>query len=331
VPELIFRPFLNRLIRLATAIVWAAAPVILISPADSFAQTNQSNEQPLELRSKNSGNSIQEFDIWPQGLPVDAVALTDQQIADAQSKKSPQGHIHYVESPTLSHYPADPSLATGTSVIICPGGGYHLLAWQHEGVELAEWFNSIGASAFILKYRVPRRNLAKIYWEPLQDIQRSMRIVRSRATEFGIDPNKIGVLGFSAGGHLTLLSGLQSELKTYEPVDAADQVSSRPDFICPIYAAYMAEGERDDQFSLGPMMNVTEEAPPTFMAVTWDDKFRGALAALLFVELKKNKVPAELHVFSKGGHGYGIRKTGDPVSQWHHLLHSWLKGSGFLE
>ena len=111
------------------------------------------------------------------------------------------------DTPTLSVYLADPAKATGCAVVICPGGGYNLLAWQHEGVDIAKWFNSIGVSAFILKYRVPRRNPEKIHWEPMQDVQRAMRLVRHDAKKYKIDPDRIGVLGFSAGGHLTVMSG----------------------------------------------------------------------------------------------------------------------------
>jgi acetyl esterase/lipase len=275
----------------------------------------------------------EEFKIWPGGLPNDAVQLDQRRIEEAiqKQKESAEGHIFFVDSPMLTYFPADPAVATGASVIICPGGGYHLLAWRHEGVDIAEWFNSIGVSAFVLKYRVPRRDPDRVYWEPLQDIQRSIRLVRHRSQEFGLDPNRVGVLGFSAGGHLTVMAGLQAALETYPPVDEADQISCRPDFICPIYAAYLAQGNKDNEAKLGPLVVVTPDSPPTFMAVTWDDEFRAAQAALLFVELKKKGVPAELHAFSTGGHGYGIRQTGNPVSQWHLLLESWLRVSGFLE
>jgi acetyl esterase/lipase len=276
-------------------------------------------------------DSVSELTLWPQGLPADAVPLDEVTIRELKAKISPEGHLYYVESPTISVYPADPDRANGCGVVICPGGGYHILAWQHEGVELAKWFNSIGVSAFVLKYRIPRRNPAKIYWEPLQDVQRAIRLVRHRASEYKLDPNRIGTLGFSAGGHLTVMSGLQAETVTYPAIDEADAVSCRPDFICPIYAAYLAEGEKDDTASLGPLVRVTKNSPPTFMAVTWDDTFRGAQSALLFVELKKNGVPAELHAYSQGGHGYGIRPSKDPVSQWPHQMEAWLKVSGFLE
>ena len=274
----------------------------------------------------------QEIKIWPNGLPAGAVQLDADKIKKLreEEKADPRGHKLYVDTPTLTIYPAPTETANGCGVIICPGGGYNVLAWQHEGVELAEWFNSIGVSAFILKYRVPRRIPDKIHWEPMQDVQRAMRLVRHDADKYKIDSERIGVLGFSAGGHLTVMSGLQYDTKCYEPIDEADQVSARPNFICPIYAAYLADGYKDNKAELGSLITVTENSPPAFMAVTWDDKFRGAQSALLFARLKEHGVPAEFHGYAKGGHGYGIRKSDNPVSKWHHQLEAWLQSSGFL-
>ena len=271
-----------------------------------------------------------EIEIWPTGLPADATKLDEQQVADLKAKQHPRGHVLYVDKPTLTVYEAPEDKRNGCAVVICPGGGYHVLAWQHEGIELAEWFNSIGVTAFILKYRVPRRHPEKIHWEPMQDVQRAIRVVRHNAEEYNIDPKRIGTLGFSAGGHLTVMSGVQYETKSYDPVDAADKQSCRPDFMCPIYAAYLGENYRDNKAELGPLVTVTKDTPPTFMAVTADDSMRGAQAALLFARLNENKVPAEVHVYSKGGHGYGIRDNKLPVNQWHHQLEAWLKLHSFL-
>ena len=275
----------------------------------------------------------QEIKIWPHGLPAGSEQFDETKIADLKAKEKihPRGHKLYVDSPDLTVYPAPKETANGCAVIVCPGGAYNMLAWQHEGVALAEWFNSIGVAAFILKYRVPRRSPDNMHWEPMQDVQRAIRLVRYNAERYNIDPHRIGVLGFSAGGHLTVMSGVQYNTKCYEPIDEADSVSARPDFICPIYAAYLADGYRDNVAELGSLVTVTKETPPTFMAVTWDDKFRGAQSALLFAKLRENNVPAELHAYSKGGHGYGIRDSENPVSTWHHHLEAWLKTSGFLD
>jgi acetyl esterase/lipase len=205
------------------------------------------------------------------------------------------------------------------------------LAWPKEGIEVAEWFNTIGVTAFVLKYRVPRRIPDKIHWEPMQDLQRAIRVVRRDARKWKVDPDRLGTLGFSAGGHLTVMSGVQFNTKCYDRVDDADDLSCRPDFICPIYAAYLGEDYDDKKAAeLGSLVTVTEKTPPTFMVVTWDDAMRGAQAGLLFARLREHGVPAELHAYAKGGHGYGMRPSENPVSNWNQHLHAWLETSGFL-
>ena len=273
--------------------------------------------------------------LWPAGLPAGAVKLDSKRVEDLLAKQAehPRGHLLYVDSPTMTVYPAPKATANGCAVVVCPGGGYNILAWRHEGLELAEYFNSIGVTAYVLKYRVPRRIPDNIHWEPMQDVQRAIRLVRHEAkttNEHKIDPNRIGVLGFSAGGHLTTMAGVQYNTKCYEAQDEADKETARPDFICPIYAAYLADGYKDDKAELGPLVTIDKDTPPTFMAVTWDDTFRGAQAGLMFAKLREHNVPAELHAYSKGGHGYGIRPSDNPVSSWSDRLTDWLQVSGLL-
>ena len=273
----------------------------------------------------------EEFPIWPGELPAGSVVLDQGRIAKLKSELTEE-RIKFVDRPTLTVYPAAAESANGCAVVICPGGGYNILAWPKEGLEVAEWFNSIGVTAFVLKYRVPRRIPDKIHWEPMQDVQRAIRVVRRDAKKWKIDPNRIGTLGFSAGGHLTVMSGVQFNTKCYDRVDEADDLSCRPDFICPIYAAYLGENYEDKKsVGLGSLVTVSKETPPTFMAVTWDDAMRGAQSALLFARLREHGVPAELHAYSKGGHGYGIRPSGNPVSSWNDRLTDWLKTSGLLD
>ncbi len=272
-----------------------------------------------------------EIKVWPDALPAGSVQFTESKAATLRAKTTEE-RIAFVDTPTLTVFPAEKSKATGCAVIICPGGGYNILAWPKEGLEVAEWFNSIGVTAFVLKYRVPRRIPDKIHWEPMQDIQRSIRLVRHQAAKWEIDPERIGTLGFSAGGHLTVMSGVQYETKCYEPIDEADKQSARPNFICPIYCAYLGEGYNDRTNSqLGSLVTVTPETPPTFLAVTWDDAMRGAQSASLFAKLRENKVEAEIHVYTKGGHGYGLRPSDFRVSQWPKHLEGWLRSSGFLK
>ena len=271
------------------------------------------------------------FEIWPGPLPRGAVKFDEDQVK-AFSVKTTDDHIAYVDRATITPYPAVSNKANGCAVVICPGGGYNILAWPKEGLEVAEWFNSIGVSAFVLKYRVPRRGTENFHREPMQDVQRAIRIVRRDAEKYNVDPNRIGTLGFSAGGHLTVMSGVQFNTKSYEPVDDADELSCRPDFICPIYCAYLGENYDDrKEAKLGPLVTVTKNTPPTFMAVTWDDALRGAQSALLFARLREFDVPAELHAYTKGGHGYGLRPSDNAVSDWPKHLHTWLKASGFLD
>ena len=271
-----------------------------------------------------------EFEIWPGELPAGSVKFDDAQIEKFKAKTTEE-RIAYVERATLTPYPAPKDKANGCAVIVCPGGGYNILAWPKEGLEVAEWFNTIGVTAFVLKYRVPRRIPDKIHWEPMQDIQRAIRVVRQDAKKWGIDPDRIGTLGFSAGGNLTVMSGVQYNTKCYDRVDEADDLSARPDFICPIYCAYLGPEYNDkDSAELGPLVTVTKQTPPTFMAVTWDDAMRGAQSALLFARLREHNVPAELHAFTKGGHGYGMRPSKNPVSHWNEHLHAWMKTTGLL-
>ena len=269
-----------------------------------------------------------EIPLWPNGLPEGAVELTADQIQKITAKVDPE-RIKYVEIPTLTFYPAKSDNNSGTCVIICPGGGYNILAWPKEGVEVAKWFNSIGVNAAVLKYRVPRRVPNQRHLEPLQDAQRAVRLVRQHAEAWNIDPNRIGMLGFSAGGHLTLMTGMHSDTNSYPPRDDVDKLSARPDFLCPIYAAYQGI-DYADKGPLGDLIRVTKQTPPTFLAVTADDSGRGVHAARLFIELHKAGVPAELHVYERGGHGYGIRPSDKPVSTWHARLADWMKQRGLL-
>ena len=153
----------------------------------------------------NHAYSQEEIKLWPTGLPDGSVQLPDDRVRELQSQEKvhPRGHRLYVDQPSLHVYRPPQEKANGCAVIICPGGGYNVLAWQHEGVDVAQWFNSFGVTAFVLKYRVPRRIPDKIHWEPMQDVQRSIRLLRHQCEHYQIDPQRIGVLGFSAGGHLT--------------------------------------------------------------------------------------------------------------------------------
>lgn len=268
--------------------------------------------------------------VWPGSVPGEegfrpAAGLKEL----APEKGDGVTRIALVTEPTLSVYRPAPERANGTAVVVCPGGGYNILAWNLEGTDVAEWLNSLGVTAVVLKYRVPRRSREEPHAAPLQDAQRAIRLVRQNAAAWGVDPRRVGILGFSAGGHLAVMAGTQWDRATYPKVDGADALESRPDFMVPIYPAYL--GDEDKVGPLSPLVRVNAKTPPTFVAVTHDDKLRGANAALMYVELKRAGVAAELHVYLKGGHGYGLRKSAHAVSQWPKSCEDWMRAQGLLE
>jgi acetyl esterase/lipase len=215
----------------------------------------------------------------------------------------------------------------GSAIIICPGGGYHILAWDLEGTEVAEWCNSIGVTAIVLKYRVPTNNVTPKWLQPVQDTQRTLSLVRRRAEEWGLAKNRIGVLGFSAGGDAAARTALATE-RYYEPVDQADQESCHPDAAMLIYPGYLANKERT---ALSEDLHVTKDAPPMFLVHAFNDRVPVESSLFMTLALKKVDVPAELHVFDTGGHGYGLRPVeAHPVTQWPKRCEVWLGRNGWL-
>ena len=294
-----------------SAAILAAAAALTAATA-----TAADNAEPIILK------------LWPNEAPGETEAVGPEVELPPRGEKKVV-RLTNVSDPEIHVFPAPAEKANGCGVVICPGGGYQILAWDLEGTEVAEWFNSIGVTAVVLKYRVPRRSSDAPHQAPLQDAQRAIRLVRQQAAKWDIDPRRIGLLGFSAGGHLAAMAGMHFDRSTYERVDAADDLSCRPDFIMPIYAAYL--GDKKDDTQLSSLVRVTKQTPPTFLAVTLDDKMRGVHAALLLVELKQAGVPCELHVYSQGGHGYGLRPSSNPVSTWHKRCEQWLRVSGWLD
>jgi acetyl esterase/lipase len=275
-----------------------------------------------------SADENPEINLWPAGAVPDEPEGIEKRKKPTTIDKVGKMRIAYVDEPSITVYKAPKDRSNGTSVIIFPGGGYNILAWTHEGTEIAKWLNSLGVSAFVLKYRVPRRDPEKPHTLPLQDAQRAIRIVRSRSKEWGIDPGRIGALGFSAGGHLAVMSGTHYGDKTYERIDDADDLSSRPDFLIPIYPAYL--GDRKNRDQLSGLVDINKNTPPMFIAITHDDSDRAYYSALLYAALKKSGVVGELHIYSKGGHGYGMRKSKDPVHTWPDRCADWLGSMGLL-
>ncbi len=234
-----------------------------------------------------------------------------------------------VSAPTVSFFPAPAATNTGTTILVCPGGGYNILALDLEGTEVCTWLNSIGVNAALLKYRVPRREGREKHAAPLQDAQRALGLLRSRAGELKIDPTRIGVLGFSAGGHLAAALSNNHTTRTYDSINSSDAVSCRPDFSVLIYPAYLTVKEQND--AVAPELPVsTTNTPPTFIAMTEDDPVRVESGLFYYLALKNAKVPAEMHLYPKGGHGYGLRRTDKDVTTWPDRVADWMKSAGLL-
>ncbi len=270
-----------------------------------------------------------EIKVWPASVPGDANFQPPKPDPKAKPPKDDGVmRVTLVTDPTLTLFRAPAEKANGTAVLVCPGGGYNILAFDKEGTEIAEWLNSLGVTAAVLKYRVPRRDKDMPHAAPLQDAQRGLRLMRQNAQAWGVNPESVGILGFSAGGNLTVMAGTHWDEATYAKQDSADDLSCRPDFMIPIYPAYL--GDEKTPGPLNPLVRVTKETPPTFIAVTHDDVLRGVNAALFYIELKKSAVPAELHIYTKGGHGYGLRPSEDPVHTWPQRCEEWLRAMDIL-
>lgn len=256
-----------------------------------------------------------------------------------RAKGSNKGDI-----PTLTIYPVDAAKRGGTAVIVLPGGGYARLADDHEGRQIAEWFNSKGVSAFVLKYRHgPKYG----HPAPLLDVQRAIRYVRHHASKWGVSPVRLGLYGSSAGGHLASTAGTRFDKGNPEASDAIDKQSSRPDFLVLAYPVislthYVHEGSRCNLLgpafdmgmakSLSSDTQVTPETPPTFLFHTDEDPGVPAENSVLFyLALRKHKVPAEIHIYEKGPHGVGLAQTDPVLSTWSARLHDWLKVRGLLD
>ena len=274
------------------------------------------------------GNSIK---LWPAIAPGEVEgAIGPEEFRQPKPDSKDVLRIANVSTPMLTLYRADPAKSSGSAVVVCPGGGYNILAYEHEGTQVCEWLNELGISAVLLKYRVPRRKSRLPYEAPLQDIQRTFGLVRQNANQWNIDPAKVGVLGFSAGGNLALMSLTSFKKRGYSPIDAADKLSCRPDFGILIYPAYLVDRKKRD--TLSPEIQITSETPPCFFVHTGDDHVPAEGSVLAYLALEKAGVEGnELHVYPFGGHGYGMRKLGTPVSQWPTRAASWMKSMGWLD
>src|SRR5271165_2206990 len=266
--------------------------------------------------------------IWPNGAPgaaanapaeVDTTTAKDNLIAG-----KPLIRLGNVSVPTITYYAPQKSggVSPAPAVVVFPGGGYRILAIDLEGTEVCDWLNSAGINCILIKYRVPDTGPYPKSSAALQDAQRAVGIVRSHAAEWHIDPKRVGVLGFSAGAHLAAALSTHFEQRLYDPIDAADGLSCRPDFAVIVYPGYLALA--DQNFAPNPDIHVTDKTPPSFIVQAEDDPVHVENATVYFLALKNAKVPAELHIYAEGGHGYGLRRTALPVTTWPESAIIWL-------
>lgn len=252
------------------------------------------------------------LEVWPEGAPEKPGFVPKEELVTV--KEDGLRRLSHVSKPMLTVY--KPTQSKGTVVLICPGGGYQGLAIEHEGTQVADYLNTIGVTGIVLKYRVPRRDPDKPYEAPLADAGQAMKLIRARAVEWEIKPDRVGMLGFSAGGNLCVMAAVQLPL------------AECPNFIVPVYPAYLTLEK--DEFTLRPEIKITKSAPPACFIHAGDDRITAMGSVLLYAEYKKQGIPAELHVYSKGGHGFGMKPKGEPVNQWQVRVAEWLGASGWL-
>jgi acetyl esterase/lipase len=266
--------------------------------------------------------------LWPQGAPNEKGDVPEEKQLPMKPG-DPTIRITNVTRPMITVYRPAAEKSTGAAVVICPGGGYGGLAYNKEGTDVAEWLNTIGVSGIVLKYRVPARKDRPRHAAPLEDAQRAMGIVRQRAKEWNIDSARVGALGFSAGGHLSAALSTNFAQRTYEPIDAADRESCRPDFAVLVYPAYLAL--KDQNNALPPELVVTSDTPRTFLVQTQDDGVRVESSVFYYLALKRAGVSSEMHLYPTGGHGYGLRPSPNTVSTWPARVEDWLRSQKLLE
>jgi acetyl esterase/lipase len=264
--------------------------------------------------------------LWDARPPGDFTAPGPETLTEAKpTDKLPIARLTNVTEPRLEFYEPAAEKRNGTAVVIVPGGGFGILASQHEGSELAEWFRDRGVVAAVLQHRCPTNKLPKPWEFPAQDAQRSVSLVRTRAAELGVRPDRVGLFGFSAGGQVALIAATNDTSRLYPAADATDATSCRPDFLMLCYAWKILAD--DSLTELKPEIRITDKTPPTFLAQAYDD--RGSLAegsTLAFLALRKAKVSAELHIYSTGGHGFGLRPNGTQApADWPGRAELWLK------
>ncbi len=280
----------------------------------------------------------QVVELWPGKAPdepgtigAEYVRMSPQESREKLEVTEPTRLVTNVTQPTLTIYRPAKEKDTGTAVLICPGGGYWNLYWQLEGEEVAGWLNSLGVTGIILKYRVPRRPdevKSEPARRPLQDAQRAVSLVRSKAKDWGIDPHRIGIIGFSAGGHLAIATATGFEKRTYQTIDDIDKIDCRPDFAIPVYSGYLKTKDKDE---IAPGLTIPARTPPVFLVHGGADTVSPPEhSVLMYLALRRAGVPTELHVYANTAHDFGVRSSDRPYATWTDLCARWLRSQGFL-
>ena len=264
--------------------------------------------------------------LWPEGVPGERVAPSKATIDRIGPKGSYAGHETFIKEPTITVYPAEKP--NGAAVIVCPGGGYWFLSTNNEGTGVCSWLNSIGVTAVLLRYRTPTSDETVRHQYPLQDLQRAMGIVRGRSKEWGVDPKRVGVIGFSAGANLVGHASWDRTPRTFTQKPDVDDPRG-PDFTIFVYGGGFLDKEDKTKFAEG--FSLPADAPPCFFVVAHNDGANPVEAAKLYIEYKRLNLPAEIHVYSKGGHGFGTRQTKLPVDGWTRTAAEWMGAEGFLQ
>jgi acetyl esterase/lipase len=290
-----------------------------------------------------------EIRLWPEVAPgSEGAGHVKEFVQERGTPDRPDRRIQGVTVPVVTVYRPERAKNTGTAIVICPGGGYSGVVIDKAGHEIARYLESIGITAIVLKYRLPRPEGFTFDSDvPWLDASRAVRLTRHRATEWDLDADRIGIMGFSAGGHLASTVATRFDSGNRESADPVDRLSSRPDFQALIYPVISFQDEIANMGSRRNLIGndpdaelidrysnefqVTEQSPPAFLVSTYDDHVKAENILRYFKALRVVNVPVEMHVYEVGGHGYGIRPTGKPVSTWHHRFSEWLKERGLLD
>ena len=306
------------------AILVMAALAVYVSPSRWTAHAQAPAPGPIVLN------------VWPGPAPDDkGITEAERSYIYQSPLVGPTRLVTNVTTPTLTVYRPTPASNTGTAMIIMPGGGYRNLFWELEGEEVAAWLTANGITGIILKYRVPfRAGETRPPPGPLQDAQRAISLVRSRAAEWGINPARIGTVGFSAGGHLAIASATHFETRAYRAIDAIDRVSPKPDFAIGCYSGYLKE-EGKDEVPAG-MKSIPAGTPPVLLAHASDDDQKAGGSdventVFMYLALHRAGIPTEMHVYATGGHDFGVRQNDTLPSTWTGLALRWLRSWKLLD